>query len=78
MAHPIPGRESGIVTLKEGDEVRVNDEAVLAPDAIRGEIGTITRIDRFPSIVTRASEQSVAVDRYQQLVKQPRETNILG
>ena len=56
MAHPIPGHESGIVTLKEGDEVRVNDEAILAPDAIRGEIGIITRIDRFPSMVTRVSE----------------------
>jgi len=53
MVQPIPGHESGIVTLKEGDEVRVNDEA---PDAIRGEIGIITRIDRFPSMVTRVSE----------------------
>ena len=35
MVQPIPGHESGIVTLKEGDEVRVNDEAILAPDAIR-------------------------------------------
>jgi adenine/guanine phosphoribosyltransferase-like PRPP-binding protein len=77
MAHPIPGRESGIVSLKEGDEVRVNDEAVLAPDAIRGEIGTITRIGRFSNL-EQVSEQVVAVDRYQQLVKQPRETNILG
>ena len=56
MVQPIPGHESGIVTLKEGDEVRVNDEAILAPDAIRGEIGIITRIDRFPSMVTRVSE----------------------
>jgi adenine/guanine phosphoribosyltransferase-like PRPP-binding protein len=78
MAHPIPGRESGVVTLKEGDEVRVNDDAVLAPDAIRGEVGTITKIDRFPTSRTQVSEQVVAVDLYQQLVKQPRETNILG
>jgi adenine/guanine phosphoribosyltransferase-like PRPP-binding protein len=78
MAHPIAGRESGVVTLREGDQVRVNDDAVLAPDAIRGEIGTITRIDRFPAVPTQVSEQVVAVDRYQQLIKQPRETDILG
>ena len=66
------------MTLKEGDEVRVNDDAVLAPDAIRGEVGTITRIDRFSSSLSQVSEHIVAVDRYQQLVKQPRETNILG
>jgi adenine/guanine phosphoribosyltransferase-like PRPP-binding protein len=78
MTHPIPGRESGVVTLKEGDEVRLNDDAVLAPDALRGEIGTITRVDRFLSTAAQVSEQVVVVDRYQQLVKQPRETNILG
>jgi len=78
ILQPISGRESGVVTLSEGDKVRVNDDAVLAPDAIRGEIGTITRIDRFPSSSSQISEQVVAVDRYQQLVKQPRETNILG
>jgi adenine/guanine phosphoribosyltransferase-like PRPP-binding protein len=78
MMHPIPGRESGVVTLKEGDEVRVNDDAVLAPDAIRGEIGTITRVDRFPTSRSQISDQVVAVDLHQQLIKQPRETNILG
>jgi hypothetical protein len=69
-----------VVILKEGDQVRVSDEAVLAPEAIRGEIGTITRIDRFLTqlLPAQVSEQVVAVDRYQQLVKRPRETNILG
>jgi adenine/guanine phosphoribosyltransferase-like PRPP-binding protein len=78
VVHPISGRESGVVTFREGDEVRVNDDAVLAADAIRGEVGTITRIDRFPTLGTQVSEQIVAVDRYQQLVKQPRDTSILG
>lgn len=77
MAFRVTGRESGTVNLKEGDQVRVNDDAVLAPDAIKGEIGVITRIDRFVP-PTQVSEQVVAVDRYQQLVKQPRDTNILG
>jgi len=78
MTYSIPGRESGVVTFKENDQVRVNDDAVLAPDAIRGEIGNVTRIDRFLSQPTQVAEQLVAVDRYQQLVKQPRETDILG
>jgi adenine/guanine phosphoribosyltransferase-like PRPP-binding protein len=78
MAHTVSGRESGAVTFKEGDLVRVNDDAILAPDAIRGEIGTISRIDRYLLPPVQVSEQVVAVDRYQQLVKQPRETNILG
>jgi adenine/guanine phosphoribosyltransferase-like PRPP-binding protein len=78
LSYQIAGRESGFVSLKEGDRVRVNDEAVLAPDAVRGEIGTITRIDRFLAPFSQVSEHVVAVDRYQQLVKQPRETDILG
>jgi adenine/guanine phosphoribosyltransferase-like PRPP-binding protein len=78
MNYPIPGRESGVVTFKENDQVRINDDAVLAPDAIRGEIGTVTKIDRFLSQPAQVSEQIVAVDRYQQLIKQPRETDILG
>jgi adenine/guanine phosphoribosyltransferase-like PRPP-binding protein len=79
MIHPISGRESGVVMFKEGDQVRVNDDAVLAPDAIRGEVGVVTRIDRFPTqSMLQSAERSVVVDRYQQLVKQPRETNILG
>jgi len=77
MVDTISGRESGVVTFKEGDRVRVSDDAILAPDAIRGEIGTISRIDRFLP-PAQVSEKVVAVDRYQQLVKQPRETNILG
>ena len=76
VMHPISGRESDVVMLKEGDEVRVNDDAVLASDAIRGEVGTITRVDRFQA--SQTSEKVFAVDRYQQLVKQPRETDILG
>ncbi len=64
--------------LKEGNEVRVNDDAVLAPEAIRGEVGIIARIDRFAPSPAQISHQVVAVDRYQQLVKQPRDTNILG
>ncbi len=75
MTDPIPGRESGVLTFKENDQVRINDDAVLASEAIRGEIGTVTKIDRFPAQV---SEHGLAVDRYQQLIKQPRETDILG
>ena len=78
MTSPIPGRESGVVTFKENDQVRVNDDAILAPEAIRGEIGNVTKIDRFLSQPTQVAEQLIAVDRYQQLVKQPRETDILG
>ena len=68
----------GVVAFKEGDQVRVNDDAVLAPDVIRGEIGTITRVDRFLSVPRQASDQVLVIDRYQQLVKQPGDTNILG
>lgn len=78
MSYEIGGRESGVVLLKENDQVRVNDDAVLAPDAIRGEIGTILKINRSLSEPTQISEGLIAVDRYQQLVKQPRETEILG
>jgi adenine/guanine phosphoribosyltransferase-like PRPP-binding protein len=74
----IVGRESGFVYFKEGDEVRVNDDAVLAPDTIRGEIGTVKKVNRFLTTPAQVSESTVAVDRYQQLVKQPRETQILG
>lgn len=78
MTYEIGGRESGIVAFKENDEVRVNDDAVLAPEAVRGEVGTIVKINRFLSEPTQLSEGIIAVDRYQQLVKQPRETEILG
>ena len=78
MTYEIGGRESGILLFKENDQVRVNDDAVLAPDAIRGEVGTIVRINRFMSQPAQVSEDVIAVDRYQQLVKQPRETEILG
>jgi adenine/guanine phosphoribosyltransferase-like PRPP-binding protein len=78
LAYEIGGRESGIVAFKENDEVRVNDDAVLAPEAVRGEVGTIAKINRFLSEPTQLSEGIIAVDRYQQLVKQPRETEILG
>jgi adenine/guanine phosphoribosyltransferase-like PRPP-binding protein len=74
----VSGRESGFVTIKQNDEVRVNDDAVLAPDAIRGEIGTVTKINRLLNEVTQVSKELIAVDRYQQLIKQPRETDILG
>jgi adenine/guanine phosphoribosyltransferase-like PRPP-binding protein len=74
----IGGRESGFVHFKEGDEVRVNDDAVLAPDVLRGKAGTVKRINRFPSERDQASGSLLAVDRHQQLVKQPRETEILG
>ena len=72
------GRESGVLLFRENDRVRVNDDAVLAPEAVRGEIGTIQNIDRFMSKPAQISEGIIAVDRYQQLVKQPRETEILG
>ena len=78
LTSEIGGRESGILLLKENDQVRVNDDAVLAPDAIRGEVGTVVRINRFLSQPAQVSEELIAVDRYQQLVKQPRETEILG
>jgi adenine/guanine phosphoribosyltransferase-like PRPP-binding protein len=74
----IVGRESGFAYFKEGDEVRVNDDAVLAPDAIRGEVGTVKKVNRFLTSPAQVSESTIAVDRYQQLVKQPRETQILG
>ncbi len=78
MTYEIGGHDSGVVVFNENDEVRVNDDAALAPEAVRGEIGTIVRINRFLSEPTQLSERLVAVDRYQQLVKQPRETEILG
>ena len=78
MMYSISGRESGIVTIKPDDKVRVNDDAVLAPEAVRGEIGTVTNVNRFLNEPTQLSEGVIVVDRYQQLVKQPRETDILG
>ena len=78
MPGQIGGRESGFVHFREGDEVRVNDDAVLAPDAVRGQIGTVGKISRFLGEPAQVSESVIAVDRYQQLVKQPRETEILG
>jgi hypothetical protein len=49
MEGSTPQRESGVLTLKEDDEVRANDGAVLAPEGIRGKVGTIPKIDRFPT-----------------------------
>jgi adenine/guanine phosphoribosyltransferase-like PRPP-binding protein len=74
----IGGRESGFAYFNEGDEVRVNDDAVLAPDMIRGEVGTVKKVNRFLAEPAQVSGSLIAVDRYQQLVKQPRETEILG
>jgi hypothetical protein len=76
LTYVIGGRESGVVTFKENDEVRVNDDAVLAPDALRGEIGNIVRINRYLTESSQMAEGLIAVDRYQQLVKQPWETEI--
>ena len=76
--HHISGRESGFVTIKPDDQVRVNDDAILAPEAIRGEIGTVTKVNRFLNEPAQLSEKVIAVDKYQQLVKQPRESDILG
>ena len=78
MASETGGRESGAILFKENDKVRVNDDAALAPDAIRGEIGTIVKIDRFLSKPSQISSDLILVDKYQQLVKHPRETEILG
>ena len=78
LASETGGRESGVILFRENDNVRVNDDAVLAPDAIRGEIGTIVKINRFLSELSQISTDLIAVDKYQQLVKQPRETEILG
>ncbi len=72
------GRELGFVAFKENDEIRVNDDAVLAPEAIRGQVGRIVKVNRFLSKPTQLTEDLIAVDRYQQLVKQPRDTEILG
>jgi len=78
MPYPVSGPNSEGVVFKENDRVRVNDDAVLAPDGVRGEVGTVTRIDRYVNQPTQISERLIAVDRYQQFVKQPRETDILG
>jgi adenine/guanine phosphoribosyltransferase-like PRPP-binding protein len=78
LTYEISGRESGFLIFKENDLVRVNDDAVLAPDAIRGEIGTIIKLNRFLGEPSQISTDRIAIDRYQQLVKQPRETEILG
>jgi adenine/guanine phosphoribosyltransferase-like PRPP-binding protein len=78
LTYEMGGRETGVVLFKENDLVRVHDDAVLAPDAIRGEIGTVVAINRFMTEPTRISDQLIAVDRYQQLIKHPRETDILG
>ncbi|MGA8904471.1 MAG: phosphoribosyltransferase family protein [Candidatus Bathyarchaeia archaeon] len=78
MSYVTGGRESGVVAFRENDTVRVNDDAIVAPEAVRGEVGTIVKINRFLSESTQLSEGIIAVDRYQQLVKQPRETEILG
>jgi len=64
----IGGRESGFAYFKEGDEVRVNDDAVLAPDTIRGEVGTVRKVNRFLGEPAQVSESLISVDRYQQLV----------
>ena len=72
------GRESGVLLLKEGDEVRVNDDASLAPDIVRGEVGLVRRINRYVTEPVRGAGGVILVDKYQQLVKQPQETEILG
>jgi len=71
------GREAGILLLKESDQVRVNDDAALAPDIVRGEIGIVRRINRYVTEPISAGGV-ILVDKYQQLVKQPQETEILG
>ena len=78
MPGEIGGRESGFAFFKEGDEVRVNDDAMLAPETIRGQVGIVKKVNRFLSEPAQVSESMITVDRYQQLVKQPRETQILG
>ncbi len=74
----VSGRETGILLLKEGDRVRVNDDATLAPDIVRGEIGVVRRINRYVTEPKPNDEGTILVDKYQQLVKQPQETEILG
>lgn len=74
----LSGRETGFLLFKEGDNVRVNDDATLAPDFVRGEIGTIRRINRFVSEPAQVADKVILVDKYQQLVKHPQETEILG
>jgi adenine/guanine phosphoribosyltransferase-like PRPP-binding protein len=78
LTYEMGGRESGFLLFKENDLVRVNDDAVLAPDTVRGEIGTVVAINRFLTEPTKISDELIAVDRYQQLVKHPRDTGILG
>jgi len=72
------GREVGVLLLKEGDQVRVNDDATLAPEIVRGEVGTVRTINRYLSEPKSSHEGTILVDKYQQLVKQPQETEILG
>ena len=36
MGGPIPQRDFRVLTLKEGDQVRINDDAVPAPETVRG------------------------------------------
>ena len=74
----VSGRETGILLLKESDHVRVNDDATLAPEIIRGEIGVVRRINRYLTEPVPSAEGVILVDKYQQLVKQPQETEILG
>ena len=74
----ISGRETGILLLKENDQVRVNDDATLAPDIVRGEIGIVRRINRYVTDTRPSDRGVILVDKYQQLVKQPQETEILG
>ena len=74
----VSGRETGILLLKESDHVRVNDDATLAPEIVRGEIGVVRKINRYLTQPVPSAEGVILVDKYQQLVKQPQETEILG
>jgi len=74
----VSGRETGILLLKEGDHVRVNDDAILAPEIVRGEVGVVRKINRYVAEPRASDEGTILVDKYQQLVKQPQETEILG
>jgi adenine/guanine phosphoribosyltransferase-like PRPP-binding protein len=71
-------RESRAALFKESDEIRVNDDAVLAPNAIRGHVGKIVKINHLLNEPPHMSEHLTAVDQFQQLVMQPGETKILG
>jgi len=63
--------------FKENDQVRVNDDAVLAPEMIRGQEGRIVKVAPHVARGGASSDELIAKSRYP-LVRHPHETEILG